>query len=416
MSTGQGSNGMSRRALMKRGGQLGLALGLGGLVTNSLTGCGSGDDGDSGEPRLGWIEPKTGRLAAAYAPIYVGARMAVSEINAAGGILGQRVALLEEDDEGSPSTQTSVARRLASRKPSFVLGPTGSSQTVASVSALSREQVVQSAWGGADALADGRKFPFHYQLIYRTGQQARVAARYLVETRGLRRIGLLVENSEFGTDIRDAMVAALRDEYRLKPASIQVFEVDAPDMAPFIRKLAAAKVDGLALFTGQPQATVLSLRTMADIDYGPQIVSHDLNYIAAYDEVPTKILERYSGTTYAALTYRRGGKPSGPAVEHARQLLRDPKAATATYSAATSPYYDYLKLIADVAADAKSVDPAKLKKALDGTRGWQGVRSSLSFTPEQHNGIADEQIAVGSMLSARDKRSMDGIFRERVDV
>lgn len=417
MTFEQGNAGMSRRTLLRRGGKLGLAIGLSGVAVNALAGCGSDDDGGGGnaDPRLGWIEPKTGRLAAAYAPIYVGARMAVEEINAAGGILGRPLTLLEEDDEGSPSTQTSVARRLASRDPSFVLGPTGSSQAVASVSALSREQVVQSAWGGADSLADGKKFPFHYQLIYRTGQQARIAARYLVENRGLKRIGLLVENSEFGTDIRDAMVAELRDTYKMKPASIQVFEVDAPDMAPFVRKLASAKVDGLALFTGQPQATILSLRTMADIDWVPQIVSHDLNYIVAYDEVPDKVLENYSGTTYAALTYPRGGKPSGPAVEHAKQLLKNPEARVATYSAATSPYYDYLKLIADVAADIKSVDPDKLKKALDGTRNWKGMRSPLSFTADQHNGIPDEQIAVGSMISARDKRSISGIFRERVD-
>lgn len=415
MTVEQGSAGMSRRTLLRRGGQLGLAVGLGGLATNALAGCGSADDGGTGDPRLGWIEPKTGRLAAAYAPIYVGARMAVTEINAAGGILGQPLTLLEEDDEGTPSSQTSVARRLASRDPSFVLGPTGSSQAVASVSALSREDVVQSAWGGADSLADGKKYPFHYQLVYRTGQQAKIAARYLVETRGLRRIGLLVENSEFGTDIRDAVVEVLRDTYKMKPASIQVFEVDAPDMAPFVRKLASAKVDGLAMFTGQPQATILTLRTMADMDYVPQIVSHDLNYIVAYDDIPDKVLENYSGTTYAGLTYQRGGKPSGPAVAHARLLLEDPKARTATYSAATSPYYDYLKLIADVAADIKSVDPAKLKKALDGTRGWKGTRSTLSFTAQQHNGIPDDEIAIGSMISARDKRSMSGIFRERVD-
>ena len=68
-----------------------------------------------------------------------------------------------------------------------------------------------------------------------------------------------------------------------------------------------------------------------------------------------------------------------------------------------------------MAADIKSVDPDKLKKALDGTRNWKGMRSPLSFTAEQHNGIPDEQIAVGSMISARDKRSVSGIFRERVD-
>lgn len=404
----ESAGGLSRRGFLK----VGAAAGIGVSSAYWLAACGQDAGADAEQARLGWIQPSTGRLAAAYAPVYVAAEIAMQEIKAAGGLLGEQIDVLKQDDEGSPATQAKVAQRMLRDRPHFVLGPTGSSQAVASATALGRGSVIQSAWGGADVLGDGTRFPFHYLLVYSTAIQGQAAAKFLYEQQGMRKIGLLVENSEFGEAIQESFVAALQKEFRTKPVAVEVFDPEAPDMAPYVRKLARAGVDGLGMFSGQPQANVLSLRTMADIDFAPAIVVHDLNFLDAYDELPKALLERYYGTTYRALTYEKGGKPNGPSVEYAKKIRAHPEVGELVYSAATSPYYDFLKLLAVVVEQEKTVDPAKLKGALDRVRGYQGVRGTVSFTEENHRGIGRESIAIATLLSAKDEVSMGGIFRE----
>lgn len=403
--------GMSRRGFLA-GAASATALGVLGLGTAA---CGSSGSGGAKAARIGWVEPKTGRLAAAYKPIYVGARLALEDIKAAGGLLGEGVEVSEHDDKGSPASQPAVAQRLIRDDPTFVVGPTGSSQVLASVTALARAKLIQSAWGGAELLGDGDRFPYHYQLVYNTTQQAAVAARFLHEVRGLRKIGIIVENSEFGTSIRDAVVRTLKDAYSTEPVAVEVFEVDASDMTPFVRNLERAGVDGLGLFTGQPQATILILRAMAASDFHPVIVSHDLNYIDALGEFPRALLDGFFGTTYRGLTYTGGEKPSAEVAKLVERINAHPDTAGLGYSAVTSPYYDYMMLMAKVIEDAKTLDPAKLKAALDKVSGHPGIRAKVSFTAKRHSGIADEDITIGTLMSAKEPESLGGVLRRRAD-
>src|SRR5690606_33703872 len=199
------------------------------------------------------------------------------------------------------------------------------------------------------------------------------------------------------------------------PVAVEVFEVDASDMTPFVRNLERAGVDGLGLFTGQPQATILILRAMTASDFHPVIVSHDLNYIEALEEFPRPLLDGFFGTTYRGLTYTGDEEPSAEVRALVERINKHPDTAGLGYSAVTSPYYDYMMLMAKVIEETKSLDPATLKAALDQVDGCQGVRAKVSFTPKRHSGIADEDITVGTLMSAKEPQSLAGVLRRRAD-
>ena len=78
-----------------------------------------------------------------------------------------------------------------------------------------------------------------------------------------------------------------------------------------------------------------------------------------------------------------------------------------------SPYYDFLHLLKTVIEGEKSFDSDKIKRALDNVRNYPGLLGPISFTPTNHTGIGPDQIAMGSLSSARDARAM-AVFRERV--
>ena len=112
---------------------------------------------------VGWVRPSTGRLASSFAPLYVGGLIAIDEINAAGGILGRPIVRKEEDDEASPAKQPTVMKKVIDAGALALVGPTGSSQALASLAFTTPAKLLQSTYAFAADLADGAKYPFHYQ-------------------------------------------------------------------------------------------------------------------------------------------------------------------------------------------------------------------------------------------------------------
>ncbi|MFD2763892.1 ABC transporter substrate-binding protein [Micromonospora eburnea] len=74
----------------------------------------AGKKGDGAPLVIGGLLPKTGDLALAYPPLAAGAALAIREINAAGGVLGEPVAWVDGDDGTNPETaKATVASHVA---------------------------------------------------------------------------------------------------------------------------------------------------------------------------------------------------------------------------------------------------------------------------------------------------------------
>src|SRR5581483_8639016 len=79
-------------------------------------------DGASAQVRLGIGAPITGGSAAFGAQIRQGAEQAADDINAAGGILGQKIVTSVGDDRADPKDGVSVANKFAGDRVKFVVG------------------------------------------------------------------------------------------------------------------------------------------------------------------------------------------------------------------------------------------------------------------------------------------------------
>ncbi len=88
--------------------------------------------------KIGMIDPETGTYAALGASEIMGAKLAVDQINKAGGILGRPVEIFVEDDAADPGLAVTKARKLVnSDKVNFLIG------AVSSAVALSLNQVAE---------------------------------------------------------------------------------------------------------------------------------------------------------------------------------------------------------------------------------------------------------------------------------
>ncbi|HZE46128.1 MAG TPA: ABC transporter substrate-binding protein, partial [Xanthobacteraceae bacterium] len=103
---------------------LGLALGLGLAI-------GWGAAGDAAaQVKFGVGGPITGPNASFGAQIKNGTEQAVADINASGGILGQKIALESGDDVSDPKQGVSIANKFAGNGVKFVIGHFNSGVTM----------------------------------------------------------------------------------------------------------------------------------------------------------------------------------------------------------------------------------------------------------------------------------------------
>ncbi len=141
---------INRRALLRLAAQLGVA---------SFGAASPGFAQAQQAFKVGWIRPTTGRLASSFAPLYFGGLIAVDEINAAGGILGRQIARVEEDDEASPAKEPGIVRKLREQDISCFVGPTGSSQSLASIAATTAAKTIQATYAAAAEAGDAANIP-----------------------------------------------------------------------------------------------------------------------------------------------------------------------------------------------------------------------------------------------------------------
>jgi branched-chain amino acid transport system substrate-binding protein len=98
---------------MKKMTTLGLALGFAVAMAGTAT----------AQIKMGVIGPITGPNAAFGSQLKNGADQAIEDINAAGGILGQKITTSYGDDASDPKQGVSVANKLSGDGVKFVIGP-----------------------------------------------------------------------------------------------------------------------------------------------------------------------------------------------------------------------------------------------------------------------------------------------------
>ena len=125
------TNGMSRRRIV----QAGAALGAAALASPPILSFGQGET----PLKIGMHDPLTGTYAAEGESETRGAKMALAEINANGGILGREIELLIEDDAANAGLAAQKAHKLVEQEGCVMLMGAVSSATALSVNQVAHQ-------------------------------------------------------------------------------------------------------------------------------------------------------------------------------------------------------------------------------------------------------------------------------------
>lgn len=156
----------------------------------------------------GGILPLTGSLAFLGPPEIAGVGLAVSDINAAGGVNGVDAChnILDSGDSNDLSVSRQSARELVGKDPSVVIGAASSSVSLGFVDTLTEAQVTQISPANTAAELSG-----YSDFYFRTAPEDSVqgsALGSLIAQDGHQKIAFLVFNDAYGTGLRDFVQAA----------------------------------------------------------------------------------------------------------------------------------------------------------------------------------------------------------------
>ena len=152
----------------------------------------------AGPIRIGAFGPVSGDAAAYGKSVRESLEMAVDEANKAGGILGQQVEFLLEDDAGKPEQAVSICNKLTSQdKVPVVVGGISSPTSLACSEVTERAQVPQVITGGTAARITQRGNKFIFRIPVPDTRLGQDVARF-AQKKGWKKIALLHVNDDFG--------------------------------------------------------------------------------------------------------------------------------------------------------------------------------------------------------------------------
>ncbi len=179
-----------------------------------------------------------------------GVSLAVKQANAAGGVNGRKIQLTLYDDQGDPTVGTELARKIASEGDIAMLGTAESAVTIAMAPILKSEKIPNITSGQSTGLI-AVKSPYLF-LNGPTGlTYDSTLAKYLVTTKGYKKIAMLTNNDSYGAGEEKAMASSLQS-LDITPVASKVVPADQTNMTPALDAIRGASPQ--VLFIGAEEA------------------------------------------------------------------------------------------------------------------------------------------------------------------
>ena len=211
---------------------------------------------------IGVAGPMSGSEAAFGEQFKRGALKAVEDINAKGGVLGQKLVLVMGDDACDPKQARSVAEDLSAKKVPMVAGHFCSGSSIPASEVYLENGVLQISPASTNPMLTERKMPNVFRTCGRDDQQGLVAAEYIGKHFKGKTVAIIHDKSGYGKGLadqtRDDLIKA-----GITPVMYEAITAGEKDYSALVTRLKLAKAD-LLYFGGYKTEAGLIVRQMRD--------------------------------------------------------------------------------------------------------------------------------------------------------
>lgn len=335
--------------------------------------------------KIGSVLSVTGPAAFLGDPELKTLQLYVEELNKKGGVLGRQLELVHYDDGSDANKANSFTKRLIEDdKIDILIGGTTTGATMSMVPLVTKAEIPFISLAGAVVVVEPVK-----KWVFKTPHTDRMAAEKVFEDmkkRNITKVALLSETSGFGQSGKKE-TEAVAAKYGIALVSNETYGPKDTDTSPQLTKIKNTEgVQAVFVF---------------GLGQGPAIVTKNYRQLGI-------TLPLYQSHGVASDEFL---KLSGPAADGVRlpspaQLIpeqlpaNDPQKAIVTaydnayktkYKSEASTFggyaYDALLLTVDALKRAGSTDKAKVRDAIETTKGFVATSGTFNMSPEDHMGL-----------------------------
>lgn len=324
----------------------------------------------AGTIKIGAIFPITGPLATFGTSCANGAKMAVEEINARGGVLGSKIELLIEDDQYKAEEAANAAKKLIERdKVVALIGEVTSSVTLV-VAPIAQQSKIVLLTPTATNPKVTQVGDYIFRACFVDDFQGEVMANFVYKNLKLKTAAILTAVT---SDYSKGLAQFFKQKYTALGGKIvaeESYSEGDTDFRAQLTKIKAAK----------PEFVYLP-GYYADI--GPILLqARELGITVPFgggDGWDSPVLLQTAGKAAEGCFFSNHYSPDSKDLVVQTFVKNYQKKYGATPDALAALAYDAAKLLADAIKRAGSTDSAKIRDALAATKGFRGVTGVITF-------------------------------------
>jgi branched-chain amino acid transport system substrate-binding protein len=327
-----------------------------------------------------------------------GVQVAVDAVNARGGVNGRRLEVVVEDNRSEPQEAVTVYRKMiASDKVDIFLSGCVSAGNLAAAAMVVQAQIPMVLCSILPQKAE------HVRWAYSTLPPARFEVEkrleYLKENTAIRKIGVLHDPTPYARLQKEAAEKEAA-AYGLSVAGVEQYKQDDADMSVQIGKLHAAGA-GAILKIGIGGSTLTVAKNIRQLGLElPMLTS--IEDLAVFRPVAEILGERFLFVAAPSQVYE--GLPEGPLKKAISDFLgpwkakygeRDPNWA--------GRGWDAVMLTVAAIQKSGSFQGSVLRDTIESIRGFQGTTGVYQFSPDNHQGITQNPLALAVLEGGKVK-------------
>jgi branched-chain amino acid transport system substrate-binding protein len=340
-----------------------LGFGLASLLVMSHNAHAAG-----GTIEIGLLADLSGPSALSDSHTVNGAQLAVDQINARGGIHGQMLKLVIEDDRDQNQAGVSAYEKLAS-DPNIVAIVSSVRSTIvqATLPYVLRDQI-PTLIGGTDPKLThiGNPWVFRFRPNDTYASQAMVA--YSTGEMGGKKVAILYDTDAFGTAGKNLLVAALKKD-NVPVLTEQGYTTATQDYTSYLENIKGSGADTLETYMTNAEDEAQMLKQLRQLGLNIKIMGSPSIATA----VDIQLAGNAVNGTYGVSDFVASGTPESKAFSSAYE---------AKYHSAPDLFgawvYDAVTVLGQVMA-ANGTSPSAIQKGMHAVQNYHGVEGTYSF-------------------------------------
>ncbi len=326
----------------------------------TLTGCGTAQQ----EPiKVGYVGPVTGTSAWLAEAETAGAKLAVEEVNKAGGVLGRQVELQVEDTGGTNAGAVAATTKLVDGgRAVAIIGHLRSPNVLAASENILKGKI--PVLTGATAVqVTHQDNPYIFRTRANDDTVTQVAVDFFLNQLKFNKIAILHDSDSFGAGgakgIKDALA-----KHKLEPTTVQTWTTGAKDYTAQWLNIQKSGAQAVAIWLADPQDGALLLRQKNELGIKlPALGSGGFTLDSTRESAGEHIVGMYAVADWSP-------ELATPEIKSLMERFKVKYGKEPDYLSMMS--YDQVQLVINAIKSVGAADREKIKEALSKVKGYDG--------------------------------------------